>query len=271
MTEQPKIHSIKRVIDEAKDARTFVFYGQLDSSPGQFVNVWIPGVDEKPYSISYQDDEKFAITCFAVGNFSKSFNGMKEGDKIGIRGPYGTRFTTSGIRNAVLVGGGCGTAPLAFLANELRKRKVNVDFIMGARSNEFLMYHERMVSAGVNVHIATDDGSAGFKGFSTELLDRLLAGKAKDADMIYACGPEIMMKKVIDIADRHGRRCELSLERYMKCGFGICGQCCVDNLGIRVCKEGPVMGKEIVKHIFEFNKYKRDSSGKKVPFYGSCN
>ena len=268
--EQPKIYKITKVIEEAKDTKTFVFSGSIDARPGQFVNVWIPGIDEKPFSISYQDDEKFAITSFAVGNFSKKLNESREGDKIGIRGPYGTGFTINGeIKNAVLVGGGCGTAPLAFLANELRKRGIKVDFVIGARSNDYIMYHERMKLAGAEVHIATDDGSAGFKGFSTELLDRLLAKKSKNTDMIYSCGPEIMMKKVIDIADKHGKRCELSLERYMKCGFGICGQCCVDNLGIRVCKEGPVMGKEIVKQIFEFNKYKREASGKKVA-YGSC-
>lgn len=269
--EQPRIYKIQKVIEEAKDTRTFVFSGSIYAMPGQFVNVWIPGMDEKPFSISYQDDEKFAITSFAVGNFSKKLNESKEGDKIGIRGPYGTGFSMGKeIRNAALAGGGCGTAPLAFLANELRKRNVRVDFVMGARSDEHVMYHERMRLAGVEMHIATDDGSAGFKGFSTELLEKIMAKRSESIDIIYTCGPEIMMKKIIDIADRYNKRCELSMERYMKCGFGICGQCCVDNLGIRVCKEGPVMSKEIVKQVFEFNKYKREASGKKVPFHGVC-
>lgn len=266
MSEQPKIYKIKRVIEEAEDGKTFVFWGSLEAKPGQFVNVWIPGLDEKPFSVSYQDEEKFAITCFAVGSFTKKLNQMKEGDKIGVRGPYGTSFTINNeLRNVVLVGGGCGTAPLAFLANELRKRKIRVDFVIGARSIDYILYHDRMKSAGVNVHLATDDGSAGFKGFSTELFGKLMAKKARKIDLIYTCGPEIMMKKVLDIANNYDKKCELSLERYMKCGFGICGQCCVDNLGIRVCKEGPVIKKEIVKQIFEFSKYKRDASGKKVP------
>lgn len=257
---------IEKVVDEARDAKTFVFDYDIGAKPGQFVNVWLPGIDEKPFSVSYQSEEKFAITCFAVGPFSTNLNALREGDRMGIRGPYGTGFTiNSSIRNAVLVGGGCGTAPLAFLANELRKLGANVDFIIGARSTDYLLYVERMKKAGADVHIATDDGSAGFRGFSTELLERFMEKSAGRVDIIYSCGPEKMMKKVLDIADRYNKNCELSLERYMKCGFGICGQCCVDNLGIRVCKEGPVMGREIVKQIFEFNKYKRVASGKKMP------
>lgn len=265
-SEQPIILRIEKVVDEARDIKTFVFEHGLDARPGQFVNVWIPGADEKPFSVSYQDPERFGITCFAVGPFSSKLNTLKEGDKVGIRGPYGNPFTMdSSIRHAVLIGGGCGSAPLAFLANELRKKKIEVDFITGAKSTDYILYADRMERAGVKVHITTDDGSAGFKGFSTDFFASFMERSGKSIDFIYSCGPEIMMKKILDIADRHAKQAELSLERYMKCGFGVCGQCCVDNLGIRVCKEGPVMKKEIVRQIFEFSKYKRNASGKKMP------
>ncbi|MCX6707659.1 MAG: dihydroorotate dehydrogenase electron transfer subunit, partial [Candidatus Woesearchaeota archaeon] len=164
-----------------------------------------------------------------------------------------------------LVGGGCGTAPMAFLANELKKIGSKVIFITGSRSADHILYKDRIMRANIEMRIATDDGSYGHKGFATELLDAVLE-KTPQIDMVCTCGPEIMMKKVIDICDKHNKTCEVSMERYMKCGFGVCGQCCVDNLGIRVCKEGPVFDSAKVKEMFEFNKYKRDASGKKIPF-----
>jgi len=261
--EQPIILKIEKVVDEAKDTKTFVFNYGLNAKPGQFVNVWIPGVNEKPFSISFQDRNRFAITCFSVGEFSRKLNTLEVGEKVGIRGPYGNGFSVKRGRVA-LVGGGCGTAPMAFLAEELVKAGAEVDFIIGARSKELLLYLDRMKLSNINVHAATDDGSHGHKGFSTELLESLLS--KRQYYFVYTCGPEIMMKKVIDICDKYNVGCEASMERYMKCGFGVCGQCCVDNLGIRVCKEGPVFSKEAVKQMFEFNKYKRDATGRKVPF-----
>jgi dihydroorotate dehydrogenase electron transfer subunit len=88
--------------------------------------------------------------------------------------------------------------------------------------------------------------------------------KSKKVDCIYTVGPELMMNKVIEISDEFNVDCQISLERYMKCGFGICGSCCVDPIGIRMCVEGPCMHKEVAKKITEFGKYKRDGSGLKV-------
>ena len=84
----------------------------------------------------------------------------------------------------------------------------------------------------------------------------------KKFDLIITCGPEIMMKKVVDIANKYNIPVQVSLERYMKCGIGICGQCCVDDEGLCVCKDGPVFWGDKLKYISEFGKYKRDASGK---------
>lgn len=262
--EQPIILKIEKIVDEAKDTKTFIFNYALNARPGQFVNVWLPGIDEKPFSVSYQDNERFAVTCFAVGPFSQKLNSLKPGEKVGIRGPYGNGFMLK-RGHVAIVGGGCGTAPLAFLANELLKQGAKVEFIIGARSIDYILYVERMKKAGANVHVATDDGSCGKKGFATDLLKDILE-KNKDISIVYTCGPEIMMKKVIDLCDMFNKDCEVSMERYMKCGFGVCGQCCVDNIGLRVCTDGPVFNKDTIKKIFEFNKYKRDASGKKMSF-----
>ena len=137
--EQPIMMRIEKVVEEAKDTKTFLFNYPLQSKPGQFVNVWIPELDEKPFSVSFQDNKRFAITCFAIGPFSKALNKMDVGGKVGIRGPYGNGFTTK--RGSVaLVGGGCGTAPLANLAEELSRKGAKVDFIIGARSKEYILY-----------------------------------------------------------------------------------------------------------------------------------
>lgn len=261
--EKPVVLQIEKIVDEAKDFRTFLFRHKLNAKPGQFVMAWLPRVDEKPFSISYQDSERFAITVFKVGPFTKKLFSLKPGDKVGIRGPYGNSFKLEGKR-VVLVGGGCGTAPMGFLADELKKAGIDVNFIIGAKSKPYLLYLERMKKSGIKTFVATDDGSFGFKGFTTHLLKSFI--EKNRIDKVYACGPEIMLKAVVDICTKAAVPCEASMERYMKCGFGVCGQCCVDPLGIRVCQEGPVFSAKTIKKMKEFGKYKRSASGKKVSF-----
>jgi dihydroorotate dehydrogenase electron transfer subunit len=252
---------IEKIVDEAQDLKSFVFHHDLKAKPGQFVIAWIPRVDEKPFGVAFQNKNKFAITVSAVGSFTKQMHKLKAGDYIGIRGPYGNGFNIKG-KHIVLVAGGYGAAPLAFLADEAAKKNIHVDFIIGARTKALLPYIERMRMAGITTHVCTDDGSFGMKGFTTDVLKNLL--EQGDVDMVYTCGPEIMMKFVIKLCDEHYVPCEISLESYMKCGFGVCGQCAVDPTGWCVCKDGPVFAKEQVKQITEFAVYKRDAAGKKV-------
>ncbi len=259
--EQPIMLKIENIVEEAKDLKTFVFEYSLNAKPGQFIIAWLPRIDEKPFGVAFQTKNKFAITVSKVGSFTKKMHKLEVGDKIGIRGPYGNGFNIKG-RRIVLVAGGYGAAPLAFLADEAHKKGIKVDFIIGAKTKELLPYIERMKKAGITTHICTDDGSYGIKGFTTDVLKKIL--KENKVDMVYTCGPEIMMKFVIGICDEHNIPCEISLERYMKCGFGICGQCCVDPTGWRICKDGPVFSKQQARQITEFAKYKRDAAGKKV-------
>lgn len=259
--EQPTIYKIEKIVDEARDFKTFIFKGNLYAKPGQFIMVWLPGIDEKPFSISFQDDSRFGITVYELGNFTKRLFKLNTGDKIGIRGPYGSSFNLKG-KNVVLVGGGCGSAPLGFLADELKKKGINLNFITGAKCKDSILFYDRMNSSGINTMPATDDGSFGFKGFTTQLLEEFL--HKNKIDKVYSCGPEKMMKAVVMICDKYYIPCEVSLERYMKCAIGLCGQCCIDHTGERICVEGPVFSGEKVKKFSEFGEYKRDKSGKKV-------
>lgn len=254
---------ISHAVQENPSVKTVYFDYPLKAKPGQFVMLWIPGIGEKPMSISFCDGKSFGVSISAVGEFTKAAIKLKAGDLAGFRGPFGTHFTLGKEKTLVLVSGGCGCAPLAFLAEEALKRGKKVFYMQGTKTRDLLFFTERMKKAGAEVAVSTDDGSAGFRGFVTDLLESAL--QKNKPDKICTCGPEMMMKKVVDMSDEFKIPCEISLERYMKCGIGVCGQCSVDPIGIRMCTEGPVIKKELVKKIAEFGKYRRDASGRRIP------
>ncbi|MFH0820382.1 MAG: dihydroorotate dehydrogenase electron transfer subunit [Candidatus Peregrinibacteria bacterium] len=258
---QPLILKIKKVIQETPNLKTYVFEHGLNAKPGQFVMVWMPGVDEVPMSVGWQMEKEFHVGIANAGDCTSAiFENVKPGDKLGIRGPYGTTFSLPAkAKHIILVGGGCGTPPLLSLAQKAVEKKIQVTAILGARGKDYLVYEKQFKKLGCDVHIATDDGTKGHKGFCTKVLEKIIE-KTK-ADAIYTCGPEKMMVKVAQIAQDNGIYSEVSLERYMKCGFGICGQCCMDDSGMRVCKEGPVISGELALKHHEFGKYTRIASG----------
>lgn len=249
---------------------TLFFDFAIDFKPGQFVMAWLPGVDEKPYTISQHTPDRFAITVEAKGRFSKQAVALEKGDTIGIRGPFGNGFNISKKPKIAVVAGGCGMAPLAPLVDSLEvSGNREIVLIHGARSKEFLLYPDRF---STHRRICTDDGSKGHQGFVTEILEQeilardILAGEDNEApvlDMVYACGPEIMMARVFDICEAHNIPCQVSLERYMRCGFGVCGACvCGDRV---VCKDGPVFGSKTLRQMEDFNTTALLKSGKPVP------
>ena len=240
---------------------TLFFNYAIDFKPGQFIMLWIPGVDEKPYTISFHARKEFGITIEAKGIFSRKAISLKTGDIIGIRGPFGKgfKFVPSSSRVAV-VAGGFGMAPLATLIEKIER---NCFFIHGARSKEFLLYPDRFRIKG---HICTDDGSLGHKGFVTYFLKKEIESRektiGKSFDMVYACGPEIMMYRVFQICEAHKIPCQVSLERYMRCGFGVCGACvCGDQV---VCRDGPVFGSKTLRSMTDFNTTALLKSGESV-------
>lgn len=262
----PKAVPIKKIIKETEFVKTFVFEGSLGAKPGQFVLLWLPRLDEKPISVSYCGENEFWVTVFAVGPFSKKMHELKKGDLVGVRGPYGSWYKYEKGQRLVLVGGGYGAAPLYNLAEKASAEGCAVDFVVGARGKEHLLFLDRIEKLpGTKLHVATDDGSMGEKGFNTVLLERLIkenVSVAKKIDYVCTCGPEKMMKRISDMCFEAGINAQISLERYMKCGFGVCGQCCVDESGERMCKEGPVVSNEKARSYVEFGKYHRDSVGK---------
>ena len=234
----------------------------VGARPGQFVNLWLPGVDEKPYSVAADDGTTLRIAVCAVGPVSRRLAALQPGDRIGIRGPYGTTFTTEGSRRIVLVGGGFGSAPLHFLGTQAQRQGAEVTIIIGARTQDLLMYLDICAQSGFRVIATTDDGSFGEPGRVTDPLRRLL--EQGEVDLVQTCGPEKMMEAVVDLCHEHSIPCELSIERYMKCGFGICGQCACD--GAIVCRDGCIFTGEAARQLDEFGKYHRDKEGRKVSY-----
>ena len=257
------VKRIEEAITESEDSKTFVIPYGLNSKPGQFVMAWLPGAGEKPFSISGEKEGKFSITVCAVGSVSEAICKLKKGDKLGFRGPFGTHFSIpKDSTSLAMVGGGYGSAPLAYLAEVAINEGKKVYFIEGARTKNRLLFVERMKKAGAEVLLSTDDGSEGVKGYSTNVLKDIL--KTHKIDKVFTCGPEIMMKKVAQISEEAGVPSEVSVERYMKCGFGICGQCAIDEEGICLCTEGPILSGKKALSLTEFGKYHRDSTGKKI-------
>jgi dihydroorotate dehydrogenase electron transfer subunit len=253
--QKPVMLRVKEKKIEAPGYATLFFEYNLPFSPGQFIMVWIPGLDEKPYTISHHSENSFAITVEAKGIFSNKLLTLEKGDLVGIRGPFGRGFDIYPEKKAAVVAGGCGMAPVATLLERLPTDTV---VIHGARTRELILFPERF---SFQQELCTDDGTFGEKGLVTDLLKRHIEA-GKHFDMVYACGPEIMMYKVFELCEAHNIPCQVSLERYMRCGFGLCGACvCGKQL---VCKDGPVFHSEILREIKDFNKKALLKSGQEV-------
>lgn len=259
----PQTAKVKNIFDSAKNVKTFVFEAEnFNCKPGQFVNLWVANIDEKPFSVARDTGKEIWLTISKVGPFTEEVFKLKKGDLVGIRGPYGKGFSVLKNKKIALIGGGFGMAPLHFLGEELIKNKCEVFAILGARNKDFLIFEEECQKSGFKTFIATDDGSKGKKGFSTDLLEDLI--KKEQLDAVQTCGPEKMMEKVAKICQKNKIFCEISMERYMKCGFGICGQCVCG--GKRMCVDGPVVDGNWALEQEEFGKYKRGPEGQKEFF-----
>jgi len=257
-SDYPVSYRIKRIVNEAPNVKTFYLPVQLEFSPGKFVMLWVPGFDEKPFALTVCNKREVAITVKGRGPFTKKLFSLKEGALLGLRGPYGHGFSLEGVKRACIVAGGVGIAAVVLLAEELARRKARVDFVHGCKSKEDVLFKKRLFRIA-RLHIATEDGSCGEKGYCTGILERLL--KKKKYDMLYCCGPEVMMKFVLQLCNKYNVPAEFAVERYMKCGQGVCGQCSLDEF--LCCTDGPVFSREKLNKSKEFGKVCYEKTGKK--------
>ena len=212
------------------------------------------------------EGRKFAaVTVRKYGTGSTALYKKQVGELIGIRGPYGNHFSIpENLKNALLIGGGTGLVPLVRLFSDLLHDRVQTSIIMGARTkNEVLFEHKVQKLLTDNnpkdsVAFSTDDGTFGFKGSTVDLAESVLV--SKKFEIMYTCGPELMMKGVHKLGERFSIPVEASLERYMKCAIGICGSCCISNR--LVCQDGTIFNSNSLRHLTEFGVSYRDKSGR---------
>ncbi len=251
--------AITEQIDETPTIRTVHLDGSMHAQPGQFVMVWVPGKDEFPMSVSYPG-ELFGITYKVAGEGTRHLSVMKPGEKIGVRGPYGKGYSIEG-ESILAVAGGTGMAALAPMVDLAVASGASVDVVLGARTQSELLFRTRCERSGAAVHITTDDGSDGSKGLATDKARELL--EAGDHDMMYTCGPERMIVGLLELSGTTGVPMQASLERYMKCGIGICDSCAID--GKHVCVDGPVFSHEVLSKLSDLGRTRLNPSGGRIP------
>jgi dihydroorotate dehydrogenase electron transfer subunit len=263
-----RVTPILSIKPESPTVKTFTFKDEIciKALPGQFLMLWIPGVDEIPLSISgTTQNGLISVTVAKVGEATEALHRKGKGDLIGLRGPFGKGFTLKNGK-VLLVGGGTGLIPLRFLMQKLLEKEAKIHFLMGAKTKTELIFLEEIDEAikkyGGKLLASTEDGTFGLKGMATEFLEKSLL--TNEFQMVYACGPEPMLVNAFLVAEKYRMPFEASLERLMKCAIGICGSCVIGKY--RVCRDGPVFGSEQLRGMKnEFGKFKRDFSGKKIP------
>lgn len=223
--------------------------------PGQFVMVKVEeGTSpllRRPLGIHDADEGGIELFFKVAGAGTSILSRRREGDPLDIVGPLGKGFTVGAElkgKRAYLVGGGRGIAPLYFLARALAAAGALPTVFYGGRTAADIPLRDKFEQTGFPLHCSTDDGSFGFAGFVTALLEREMARDR--ADIVFACGPDPMMKALASITAKRGVPAEFSLESIMGCGIGACWGCVhriKDGKGdgwVKICEEGPVFPGE---------------------------
>jgi len=208
--------------------------------PGQFVYIKPLGAKEpllrRAFSVMDADRLSGRVSLYVdvKGPGTEALAALRKNDRVSLLGPLGTGFDPKFYRKTnVLIGGGCGSAPLFFLARDLKKRGKRVVFYYGARTRSHLAFAALLKSVCHRIIVITDDGSAGKKGLVTEHLN------FTPEQGVFACGPKPMLNAVAVLAPH----AHVAVETEMACGLGVCNGCAVamkDGSYKRCCTEGPV-------------------------------
>jgi dihydroorotate dehydrogenase electron transfer subunit len=235
------------------------------AAPGQFVMVKAAtGHDpllRRPFSVfevlrdAAGAPSGISLLNKRIGVSTNLLFSARPGQRIACLGPLGRAFSlVEPPAEAWMIAGGVGLAPFAGLAESLAARGVKTTLFYGARRAAELFCLDMFRSIGVSLVLATEDGTAGERGRIVAPLDReLAAARPETSMMLYACGPEGMLAATANVAAKHGRLCQVSVERVMGCGLGGCYSCVVPMRGedgrfhhVRACLAGPVLAAEQV-------------------------
>lgn len=254
-----QIDSLKIVNNKQLNKEFFVLHLQSNNQlpeilPGQFVQVKVDRSQttflRRPisvYDVNYSSRSIYLLIKIA-GDGTKQLSRLIPDENLNIIYPLGNSFSKPASNKVLLIGGGTGVAPLLFLGKYLQQQyNVIPEFLLGYRTKDLVIEIEKFEAAG-KTYITTEDGSMGHKGYVIH--HPILHDDYKGIDMIYTCGPEIMMKEVAKYAKNKDISCEVSLENLMGCGIGAC-LCCVvdtnDHGNINTCTEGPIFNTKQLK------------------------
>jgi len=236
-----------------------------EALPGQFIHIRCSKGDypllRRPLSIHRVDKEKGEIYILfqVMGEGTRLLAQKEVGDNLDILGPIGNGFNIyPGNKKIIIIGGGIGVAPLLALCEESIRKGKEVRVLIGALKKELVIGEENFRNLGAKVDVATDDGSYKRKGLVTDLLEGIIK-EGWLADQIFACGPKLMLKKIVEVSLEAHIDCQVSLEERMACGIGACLGCVckiktrdkkegkVKYEFKRVCVDGPIFeGSEVV-------------------------
>jgi len=218
-----------------------------EMKPGQFAEVKVENSPEtflrRPFSIHDVNYGRntFKLLIQIAGKGTEKLSELKKGDQLNIIYPLGNSFSLPEREQKILlIGGGCGVAPLLFLGKYLKTNGFKPEILLGFRNSERIIEYDEYLKIG-KVFLTTEDGSRGEKGFATGH-SVLLSTKSTRYDIIYCCGPEAMMKAVGAYSRKSNIECEVSLENLMGCGIGACLCCIVETVkgNLCTCTDGPV-------------------------------
>ena len=213
--------------------------------PGNFAKVEISNSADvflrRPFSIFDFNKYEKSITFYVkvIGKGTRALGMMNKGERTSIIYPLGNSFKMIDEGPVLLVGGGSGMAPFQILGRELHSKGIEVNFLIGGRSEKDILFYDKLNQFG-EVMVTTEDGTTGIKGMVTQ--HPALKENISRYKKIYTCGPDPMMKAISSLAQENNIECEASLENMMACGFGAC-LCCVTETkeGNKcVCTDGPV-------------------------------
>lgn len=212
-------------------------------TPGQFVNIAIDGKYlRRPISVSDVTRNSLLLYYKTVGEGTKIMSEMAAGQQLELLTELGTGFDADKCKqSALLVGGGLGSAPLYMLCKKLLSQGKKVTVVLGFNTASEVVLADQYRALGVEVYVATMDGTMGVKGFTTDAIKQY----DPDYDFFYTCGPLPMMRALCAALPTSG---QASLEERMGCGAGYCYGCTIQTAKgpKRVCADGPVFDKEDV-------------------------
>lgn len=242
---QLRLISNDQIADGIFDMR--LEYGQddLPVSCGQFAHVYVPGKSlRRPISVCDCSGGELRLVYQVKGEGTRIMSQMKPGVFVDVLVPLGNGFDIKKGRRYCLIGGGIGVPPMLYTAKQCE----NPIAVTGFRDKSLVILQDDFVSAGAETVLVTDNGTAGTKGFVTDVLKE----RINDFDEVCACGPTPMLKAVAEICRAEGKPCQISLEERMACGIGACLVCAVkvrkdgEEIMQHVCKNGPVFNAEEV-------------------------